>query len=75
VRGVAGGEVIPWGVVDDLPEDGIEYEALVDRRPAAGSLEREVGSENRIDERPLLSGEMEGMGGLRKSKHGRGIFE
>jgi hypothetical protein len=57
-------------MVDDLPKDGIENEALVDGRPAASALEREVGCKEGRDDLPLFIGQVEGRG-----RHWRGIFE
>ena len=55
VRRVAGGEVVPGGAGGELPEDGLQDEAVVEGRAAAGGSGRR-GKEG-LEEGPLVVGE------------------
>jgi hypothetical protein len=63
--GVALGEVVPGGIVADLPEDGIQDGARIDRGTTTylqgtGSRMGVVSIDYGLDETPLLVGEVHG---------------
>jgi hypothetical protein len=69
MRGVALGEVVPGGIVTDLPEDGIQDGARIDRWAAThlqgtGSRMGVVIIDYGLDETPLVIGEVHGGEGL-----------
>ncbi len=66
---VALGEVVPGGIVTDLPEDGIQDGARIDGRSTphlqgTGSRMGMVSIDYGLDETPLLIGEVHGGEGL-----------